>query len=304
MSKIFWTERTTGLRKRVNAMEEVQVFQQVAQYMDDLAGGTDPVGKGTIPAGSVLREEKMVKCFRYISEAVHRELDSRQEDQEEERMRVSAFLAETLKELGFTGNRYFLNTVAAEWLTREGYFTCIQDEDGNTDLHNCRPTPKGREAGFTESEPYEDGYVATLCGTKAQELILDHLDQLMAEEYARWEPLFACLTAEWIGQTGCSADTVSLKEMLERINGRLPEGLQRKFYSVAVWSWLIRNQLFEESMSNGKKRRSVTDEGKQNGFTGRGGLTPLAQRFLLDHLEVIARDMASGEAFRIPEPQE
>lgn len=280
------------------------ILQQVQRYMEDLAEGTDPAGGGRIPAGSVLRETDMVDCFRHVAAALRQELDSREQDQEE-RVTLAVFLAETLRELGYTGNRYFLNNAATEWLTREGYTACGQDADGNMDHHNCRVTPKGRAAGLTESEPYEDGYIAILCGSRAKELILENLEQIMADEQAQWEPLLACLTAEWREQISCFAEPVSLKTILDRVNSRLPAGLTRRFISLAVYAWLIRNRLLEERTNdNSKKQRFVTETGRQNGFTEPGKLAPLAQRFLLDHLADIARDLASGEAYRIPEVQE
>ena len=121
----------------------------------------------------------------------------------------------------------------------------------------------------------------------------------MESEYAQWEPLLTCLTAERRERVVCFPDTVSLRTLLDRVNDGLPADLPRKYSVPAVKSWLVRSGLFQVSVRNGKKRYSVTDAGLQKGFTGAGKLSGQAQQFLLDHLENIARDMASGEAFRI-----
>ncbi len=310
------------------------VLQQVLRYTKDLAAGRDPAGGRAVPAGSVLLEEKMVKCFQYISQALMQELNSREQNQKEQnqgreqnreaqnqgreqdreaqnqgreqkqeeqenRVTLAVFMLETVTSLGFTGFRFFLSRGTSEWLVREGYLNCERDEDGNPDFRRCRVTQKGSAAGFTESEPYEDGYIAVLCGQRARELLRNHLDLIMESEYAQWEPLLTCLSAERRERVGCFPDAVSLRTLLDRVNEGLPADLPRKFSAPAVKSWLVRNGLFEASVSNGKKRYSVTDAGLQKGFTVAGKLGGQAQQFLLDHLEIIARDMASGEAFRI-----
>jgi hypothetical protein len=318
---IFWQKAIGAktpkeLRKRGSDMEETKVLQQVLRYTEDLAAGRDPAGGRAVPAGSVLREEKMVKCFQYISQALMQELNSREQKQKEQnqgreqpqeerkeeqenRVTLAVFMLETVTSLGFTGFRFFLSRGTSEWLVRKGYLTCERDEDGNPDFRRCRVTQKGSAAGFTESEPYEDGYIAVLCGQRAKEFLRNHLDLIMESEYAQWEPLLTCLTAERRERVVCFPDTVSLRTLLDRVNDGLPADLPRKYSVPAVKSWLVRSGLFQVSVRNGKKRYSVTDAGLQKGFTGAGKLSGQAQQFLLDHLENIARDMASGEAFRI-----
>lgn len=318
---IFWQKAIGAktpkeLRKRGSDMEETKVLQQVLRYTEDLAAGRDPAGGRAVPAGSVLREEKMVKCFQYISQALMQELNSREQNREEQnqgreqpqeerkeeqenRVTLAVFMLETVTSLGFTGFRFFLSRGTSEWLVRKGYLTCERDEDGNPDFRRCRVTQKGSAAGFTESEPCEDGYIAVLCGQRAKEFLRNHLDLIMESEYAQWEPLLTCLTAERRERVVCFPDTVSLRTLLDRVNDGLPADLPRKYSVLAVKSWLVRSGLFQVSVRNGKKRYSVTDAGLQKGFTGAGKLSGQAQQFLLDHLENIARDMASGEAFRI-----
>ena len=91
-------------------MEETKMLQQIMRHMDDLLRGTDPVSGEALSEDSVLLREDLVRCFRYVSRTIRRELGDTdeicQEAESQKPAELSAFMEETARSLGMTAVSY------------------------------------------------------------------------------------------------------------------------------------------------------------------------------------------------------
>ena len=284
-------------------MEETRMLQQVMQYIEALIGGMDPVSWEDLSADSVLRREDLMQCYRYISKKIGRELGALAPESgaREDLYTVMKRFAGSMGIRGSMGS--FLLSSAKVWLKQEGYLTGGQDETGAYDRAAGRITPKGKAAGFSESEPDGEGQTTILCDGRAKNLLRRSLDQIQAQERREWEPLSACLTEEWYGQIVCSQEPVTLTSFLKQINSLLPADLPRRIMIRRVNYWMLRNGYLEVCYNGTKRWYSPTWKGKMKGIVAEHKKllwTTAAQQFLLDHLKIMVSDLASGDAYRIP----
>ncbi|MCI8416521.1 MAG: hypothetical protein HFI33_03270 [Lachnospiraceae bacterium] len=298
-------------------MKEEQVLCQVKIFMDNLARGVDPASGEELPQKSVLRREQLVKCFRYVSQALEQELDRQKEAArtweveaavkeeavgEAETMRTR--MAKIVYSLGFTGWRPFLYKAATEWMTQEGYL-----ELGETSAHSSQKdipfiTLKGKAIGLLEVKQQEGGALVFLCSEKCQDFLQGNMDKIMALEQRQWEPFLNCLTSEWHAGFSYLEKPDTLTALLRHINSQFPVNLPRKPSVLQVFSWLKWKGLLEDKFSeNGRKGTEPTFEGGQLGLSmnyRRTVLFPLsAQKFIMDNIEQMIRDLASGDAYRL-----
>lgn len=288
-------------------MEETKMLQQIMRHMDDLLRGTDPVSGEALSEDSVLLREDLVRCFRYVSRTIRRELGDTdeicQEAESQKPAELSAFMEETARSLGMTGYSNFLPSAARGWLRWEGYLARGRNEDGAARTPADSVTPKGAGIGLSQSEQDEKGKPVILCDSRAQDLLRKRVDLILAWERTQWEPLFRTLTAEWRSHIACSAGPRALLPIVKQINSRLPKDLPRHFNGQRVNLWMMRNGFLEYCYNNTKRYFCPTWKGKEIGLVLEKKYiywTTAAQQFLLDHLETIAQDMASGDAYRIP----
>lgn len=278
-------------------MNETAILQQVKQYIDALLQGADPVSGEALPADSALRRETLVQCFQSISQELQTELDG-----QEEPLSLIGTMTLITRPLGYTGCRGYLSNAAELWLIREGYLTAEQDAQGLPDPKTRALTPKGRAAGGLLMEPREDGYIAIRCTRSAQALLQDNLEQIMEVERTQWEPLLRCLTPEWHVRAALSASPLKVMEMLRQLHGLLPPDLPRRINLQQLSSWMVRKGLMEEVFLGRDFTRRPTWEGQQLGISSgksSAAWSPEAQQFILDNLEAMAQDMASGDAYRL-----
>lgn len=132
------------------------------------------------------------------------------------------------------------------------------------------------------------------------------MDKIMAFERKQWEPLLDCLTPEWQAHARacCLEKGISLTALLRQINSQLPSNLSRKPYNRQVFLWLVRKGLVERTLSGNKWVYWPTPEGEEKGIVWDESNRNLqwsfaGQQFLVDNLEAIVQDLASGEAYRL-----
>lgn len=302
-------------------MEEAKLLTHAKNYIDQLARGVDPISGRAVPEDSVLGQERLSKCFQYVSQVLQRELDQLQRPEEPpERkppkeepanetpggMPLGDFMAGLCASLGYTAAPVFLNTAAYNWLVREGYLT-RRSRTGSS-LTDYLPTQKGLGFGLVAEERTNragESYVKLLCGKKSWQLLQDNFEQIIACNQKRWEPLLACLTPEWHSSTACTEEPVTLTAMLNQINSQLPEDLPKKVVPTELSNWLVWKGLLVPAIVRKAPVRLPTRAGEELGIqstkhkkNGKILWSIPAQQFILDNLNGIVQDLASGEAYK------
>lgn len=302
-------------------MEEAKLLTHAKDYIDQLARGVDPISGRAVPEDSVLVQERLVQCFQYVSRVLQRELDQLQKpeeppekkppekeppDQASGGMLLGDFMAGLCASRGFTANPLFLNAAAYHWLVQEGYLT--QRSGTNSSLTDYPPTQKGIELGLVaEEHTNREGapYVRILCGKKSWQLLRDNLEQIIACNQKRWEPLLTCLTPEWHSGAACTEGPVTFTAMLKQINSQLPEDLPKKIVPAELSNWLVWKGLLAPAIVRKSLVRLPTRAGAELGIqstkhkkNGKILWSVPAQQFILDNLNGIVQDLASGEAYQ------
>lgn len=105
-----------------------------------------------------------------------------------------------------------------------------------------------------------------------------------------------------------SSGPASPTAFLRQVNAQLPPGLPVQFRTSEVNAWLQKQGLLEDTFMNGRRERVPTEAGASvvlasrsfsNMEKAQGSVWTLeGQRFILDHLRDIVRDIQSGEAFQ------
>lgn len=224
-------------------------------------------------------------------------------------MTLKNFMEKTVRSLGFTGYDSFLYKAVIGWLAGEGYLA--SEKEPEADSGQRFVTPKGEAAGLREirlqeAAPQGNEVISILCSEQFQGFLQGSMDKIMAFERRQWQPFLNCLTPEWYAgaRARCSEKEISLTAALRQIIGPLPPDLPRKPGVTHVNLWLLRKGLLERVFIGGDKTYWPAYEGSRLGL----GLSenrhtvywPFAgQQFLVDNMEVIARDLASGEAYRL-----
>lgn len=222
---------------------------------------------------------------------------------------LKEYMVETTRGMGFTGLTLFLYAAAAEWLAEEGYLVSSGQEAGGS-FQLYAVTPKGSKIGLLEGASRK-GKKNSIClqGEWIQGFLYGSIDKIMAFERRQWEPLLRCLTPEWQAQASVLPEAATLTALARQIGSQLPAGLSRKFTVKRAFCWLERKGLVEDAFANGRMVHWPTIEGRRLGMSldakNRTILFSVsAQKFIIDNLESIVRDLASGEAYRLgPDPR-
>lgn len=229
-----------------------------------------------------------------------------EEEEIPEKLTSNDIMAEIVRSLGFTGFRPFLHAASIGWLTQEGYLEPKESSAGSFKLPPVDITEKGKTIGLLETVPREDGSVVLFGGRRFQGFLEGSMDKIMAFERKQWEPLLDCLTPEWQAHARacCLEKGISLTALLWQINSQLPSNLSRKPYNRQVFLWLVRKGLVERTLSGNKWVYWPTPEGEEKGIVWDESNRNLqwsfaGQQFLVDNLEAIVQDLASGEAYRL-----
>lgn len=57
-------------------MTELETMQRAKMYMDQLAPGIDPISGGRLPAGSGLDQQRLGRCFAYVSGVLQKVIEN------------------------------------------------------------------------------------------------------------------------------------------------------------------------------------------------------------------------------------
>ncbi len=183
---------------------DILKLQQAKMYMDYLANGVDPVSN-TDADTDTLHNERIIACFRYISDVLTRNIYEAEhvtkrsrtafyitEEQRTELIiypyerKVSELANEINRVTAFNGTRKLSATWINDWLESEGYIR-------KSDLRSRIATDKGKQLGITSEYRKRDSgdeYYINFFTAQAQKFVYDHIGEIIAyrnEQYSDTE---------------------------------------------------------------------------------------------------------------------
>lgn len=181
-------------------MTELEMLQRAKQYMEKLAQGIDPVSDKEIPEDSVLNQVQLVRCFFYVSNVLERCIANRDNKEEKtkrssfsirgeelervqissEPIRITRFTERICETVADQGQKKLNPTVITNWLERKGFLAKEAKSEGK---QQRVPTSMGVELGLSArvGHGHYGDYLAVYYNANAQQFILDHLLDILAE---------------------------------------------------------------------------------------------------------------------------
>ena len=175
---------------------EIEKLERARQYIEQLAGGIDPISGRELPEDSALNQVRLSRCFFYVAQVLGQAIAKEKraakipllpfalpaERRENIPVEPSAMIRHFTERINALVDLTTMNnlktTALTGWLVDQGYL--------REDLFNGKrrkvPTDKGRAAGITD-EPRQGqfgSYTATLYDENAQRLMIAHLDEIIA----------------------------------------------------------------------------------------------------------------------------
>lgn len=190
-------------------MTELETIARAKMYMDKLAKGINPLDGARIPAGEVAAQDRMSRCFSFVSGILGQVLDNggvtasplREADKipfalsreqreafacSEAPVSVSE-IAKRLNALKNSGAMRNLNSrMITNWLLEAGMLTRVTLPSGE---EGRRPTPEGRKLGIAveDRRGAQGMYQAVVYNAAAQRFVADNLEAIAALEQTRLE---------------------------------------------------------------------------------------------------------------------
>ncbi len=186
-------------------MTELETLQRAKMYLDQLSVGVNPLDGSAVPAGDVVCQARLVRCFRYVSGVLGQVIDSGGTEAPAKRAkkrpyqvplaRRAAFqfsdvplaaseLARRLTALGEDDMRGLSYRALTAWLVETGLLAVVHSEGGGG---HKRPTAAGLEMGISVEERTgaKGPYRVVVYHRAAQQFILDNLDAIISAEENR-----------------------------------------------------------------------------------------------------------------------
>lgn len=301
-------------------MTEQETIQQAAMYLERLSEGINPLNGAVIPEGEVVREERIIRCFKYAAE----KLSAMNVQSEEKKSAKSFFILDVQLEALEPSNWKIssthlvekINRVTEENETRKFQAKWLLDwltEQGLLESRDSRrfTTESGKMLGIIVDEvtnPETQLPVRRVSfSTEAQIFVFDHLREMIPQrqtEKASKKRASFFITELQKGQLSPLEQDCSISQLCTVINNVTAENETYKFKSQWVNSWLIEIGMLEEV--DGQKR--ATADGNALGITSAlrtkesgesyiaNSYTPEAQSFILDNIDSILAFIADSEA--------
>lgn len=305
---------------RPHPPEDLPLIERDVDWMYRLSYGAEPVNVSELPDGSPLLQEALAVCFRYVylvlQQAAEPPFDGpapippevrSQVVYSQDPVSVIQFSHQVGDLLGYTLYARALHPAVARWLSQNGY-TELSREGGRT------PTQRGLGAGLVVRQYVDrrsgETSLGLGLGEAAQRLIVDHLEEVLACEAAACSAFLELLTPELCISVKLLQEPVSLTCFLrEQVTSLLPPDAPIKLNAAGVNTWFVKEGQMEnwENKSSGDRQRRPVLAGLSEGIAYHGKKTAdkrgvlwemPAQRYLVDHLREIVRDMRSGDAYR------
>lgn len=272
-------------------MTKAEKIAYAKSFLDSLAAGIDPTTKLPIPAGDVARNERLSKCFAFVSEILSEILNTPEENAPS--ADVWHVTPEVVSRMECSPTRVSVSTVAQRinnalnsnlpftafelnlWLLENGYLTKIETEHGKTVK---RPTQKGIASGFSLDETVKkDGEIKQYvrCNQGAQYLMRDSLSEIVKyalEFHAKKRAEKRSLSAPFeiskaaLSRFAFSDTPLLISAITEQINSLLPEGGTARLKATEITAWLSENGYLAATQSGEKTYRLPTDLGNEIGI--------------------------------------
>lgn len=190
-------------------MEDLEIIKHAKSYIDQLAKGIDPLTGEVIDDDSTLNQERLSKCFIYVSEVLQKVIDNdgiipqkrkknkckftitdeeiAQVTVSNEPISINPFCEIISNVVTDTNVKPLGGTIVTEWLESQGYLTSIPKEYGGI---KRIATEKGNEIGIVTTGG-QDVYfkkALTYYDKQAQEFILSHLQEILRERQGGANP--------------------------------------------------------------------------------------------------------------------
>lgn len=178
-------------------MTELEIMQRAKTYLEMLSRGLDPISGQPLPQGCGLDQQRLGRCFSYVSGVLGQVIDNggvvgRRERTVEfsltpeqlarvpvypEPVRMTDFIDVLHQAAGNPEMKKLSATRISDWLVSGGYLAKETGPDGKT---RRVPTQAGLALGLTaQLRQGRDGeYVSVLYNTNAQRFLLANLDAI------------------------------------------------------------------------------------------------------------------------------
>lgn len=178
-------------------MTELEIMKRAKMYMDQLSQGIDPVSGARLAGDSALNQQRLSKCFSYVSGVLQQVIDNggvigavekepffmtaeqiariRPADRA---LRITEFADYLLQNSPDPSRKRPNITLISKWLVDKGYLCQQMGADGKN--HRV-PTETGQRAGmFLETVPSQYGeYSAVYYSSQAQQVLLNALPEIL-----------------------------------------------------------------------------------------------------------------------------
>ncbi len=131
-------------------MTELEIMKRAKSYIDQLARGIDPISGDEVPDDSVLNQERLFKCFTYVSGKLEESINIEAKKQapksnkkfiitqeqiqqvpvSDEPITINPFCEIITDIVGNTERKPLGGTIVTEWLEEQGYLQSIKKERG------------------------------------------------------------------------------------------------------------------------------------------------------------------------------
>jgi len=183
-------------------MAELDIMRRAKDYIDKLANGIDPISGCEMSGDTVLNQVKLSRCFFYVSDVLNQvienggnitrvttknshlppfalphELREKIEITKEPAM-IKSFTERINNLVDLSAMRNLKVTAFTSWLVDKGY---LYEEVVNGKKYK-KPTQSGQTLGITAEwrDGQYSGYMAVLYSERAQQFLVDHLDEIIA----------------------------------------------------------------------------------------------------------------------------
>ena len=182
-------------------MTELEKIKRAKMYIEKLANGIDPITDNKLPDDAVLNNERLSRCFTYVSDILQQVVENGGEVGKKPESEKLPFeiTAEQIRKIPLSDIPITVTAVCeninsvidcivfrklsavkvTEWLTEKGFLQNIADSKRKT------LTDKSSLLGITQEErisQYGKSYTANLYSKEAQQFIINHIDEILSKE--------------------------------------------------------------------------------------------------------------------------
>ena len=187
-------------------MTELEKVKRAKMYIEQLANGTDPITGNELPDDTILNNVRLSRCFFYVAEILQQVVENGGEVGKKPESQKLAFeiTAEQKERIPLSDTpisvtvvcqninsvidcilfRKLPPTAINEWLAKKDFLREVGVQNGDKISKRKTLTDKSSLIGITQEErisQYGKQYTANLFSKEAQQFVIDHLDEILAQ---------------------------------------------------------------------------------------------------------------------------